>query len=181
MTPKTEISNAVLLRVRHQLKWKAAAWQMAGQAVARVALGYAVREVRLTPDHSTQSGRCEYYPTRRVRGRNPNRHIQRENRAEIVALLAGCEARVLFDGHRRGLRESDDYQSADKLAAFLIDLGDQSEDQADTMLRHLRWEAEDLVLGNRRAIAAVADALLASDTLTLPGRQVKAIVAGTAG
>jgi hypothetical protein len=164
MTDTTEITPTVLQRVRRQKRWAAAAWHQAGHAVARIALGYAVRRVRLTPGHPTRDGRCEY-------------RVGPGNLAAVVGLLAGGEARVMVTGHRRDLRAGEDYREAARLAAAAAG----SPAEADGLMRRLRWEAEDLVVANRRAVAGVAAALLASDTLTLTGREVKAIVEATGG
>jgi hypothetical protein len=155
-------SKTVLWRVRHEQKWTAAAWHVAGQAVVLAALGHAVKGVRLTPGHPTRKAVCDHRPTRGG------------GRARVVGLLASWEARILVTGHGRSFRAEDDYQQAVKLAHAAAG----SADEAAALLRALRAEAERLVLANRRAIYRVAEALMASDDLRLTGRQVAAIAAG---
>lgn len=175
MTPAAH-PPTTLRRIRRSRSSVATAYHEAGHAVARVALGYAVRRVALTPELSDRLGVCEGYRSRAASadlgwGFWPARRL----RAEIVIRLAGDEGQRLYLGRRDHVGASLDYADAADMA-FALAGGDAGKAQA--ALRRCERRAEALIAGRRGAVRRVAEALLAADTLSLTGRQVVAIVGG---
>lgn len=167
---------AVLARVRRAKKWRAAAYHEAGHAVARLALGTGVRCLQLFPcdEHEDCLGWCvRYYrrPTDEVNLLLPQPAWK--TRRKIMFLLAGNEAEYRLTGRRNMAGADSDYKSAVNLLPYSTDLNGGEDVEASRLLEAVRQQAQILVADRCASIEAVAEALLASDTLSLMGREVK--------
>lgn len=166
----TPYSPATLRRVRNSKKWAATARHEAGHAVVSVALGRAVRQVRLTPGNADRLGVCEGFPDRgEFRELGPSYWSPRKVRAQVLVLLAGDIAEKRFDRTRR-FGGHGDYDLVCDIIFSAFGSGDASD-------RCRRWadDCDRLVTKHLPQIRAVAEALLASDSLALTGRQIREI------
>ena len=80
-----------------------------------------------------------------------------------------------FTGKLNHVVASSDYRAADDIL-LAIPPGDVGSEAADRLQRDGRAAAVELVQANRPAIEAIVEALLASDTLSLNGRQIRSAV-----
>ena len=175
-TKPTAYSPAALARVRRSKVWRAVAWHEAGHAVASLAFGKGVRFVELTPGHPDHSGMCTGYVSREeYYGLGPSYWSDKLRWRTAVELYAGAVAERAFTGKLNHVVASSDYRAADDIL-LAIPPGDVGSEAADRLQRDGRAAAVELVQANRPAIEAIVEALLASDTLSLNGRQIRSAV-----
>ena len=168
---KTTYSEAVLGKVRREKKWKATAWHEAGHAVAWLYHGYAAIDVSLTPGHEKHAGLFRRRPSREgLASLGPSYMSERRATAEIRTLLAGDEAVKLLTGRREAYGRSGDDETA---GDFIICRHGPNDVEG---VREYQRDTAAIVTANRAAVSALADALLASDSLRLNGREIARIV-----
>ena len=95
---------------------------------------------------------------------------ERRATAEIHCLLAGDEAVKLLTGRRNAYGRSSDYHEA---GDFVIARHGPNDVEG---VREYQRDTAAIVTANRDAVSALADALLASDSLRLNGREIARIV-----
>ena len=162
---------------------RATAYHEAGHAVAEVVQGLSVSSASIVADADDDSlGRC-YSPPVLGYEFNSAREQRQVARASIVGCYAGVEAQRLVDP-----APADFHGQADDEQAFAVSreyavlprscefVGD---DAHMAYLERLRREARRLVRKHRRAVEAVAEALLQHETLD--GVDIEAIVESVEG
>jgi hypothetical protein len=129
--------------------------------------------VGLTPGSSDRDGFCTSKPTKSYLAGlgDPYFWSPRKLRAYAISLLAGDIAERLIYRSRKYGAGSDHGKVVDLALAVAAD-------SPDPLVSKWVAECEILVEQNRAAIGQVAEALLASDRLSLTGREIRDLMAG---
>lgn len=169
MPEPAPLPDPVLARIRASKKGQREAIRIAGEAVARRALGWRVKRLTVHPDDGP---RCDYD------GSPDKTPVDQESAAEAVRWAASAAGSAAQYEHESGQGDRDLARSMrkgveDGLVQAIELRGRAPDREVSPVITGLRRSlGEMLAVEHREEIAAVAAALLASHTLSSPGAAV---------